>query len=70
MAPTAVPAPIMQKLKETMVKVKADPATLEQLKKQEIEPWTRSLEEFTAYIKAEGAALAADYKRLNIELID
>lgn len=70
MAPTAVPAPIMQKLKETMVKVKADPATIAQLQKQEIEPWTKSLDEFTAYIKAEGAALAADYKRLNIELID
>ena len=69
-APATVPVAILQKLKEAMVKVKADPATVEQLKKQEIEPWTRSLEEFTAYIKAEGTALAADYKRLNLEVID
>ena len=39
----AAPAPILQKLKEAMVKVKADPATVEQLKKQEIEPWTRGV---------------------------
>lgn len=70
MAPSAAPAPILQKLKDTMVRVKADPATIAQLKKQEIEPWTRSLEEFTAYIRAEGAALAADYKRLKLEPMD
>ena len=70
LAPSAVPAPIMQKLKEAMVKVKADPATTAQLQKQEIEPWTRSVDEFTTYIKAEGAALAADYKRLKLEVMD
>lgn len=70
MAPSAAPAPVLNKLKEAMVRVKADPATTEQLKKQEIESWTKPLDEFTAYIKAEGAALAADYKRLKIELID
>jgi len=69
-APSAAPAVILQRLRDAMVKVKADPATIAQLQKQEIEPWTKSLDEFTAYIRAEGAALAADYKRLKIELID
>ena len=70
MAPSSAPAAILQKLKETMVRVKADPATIAQLQKQEIEPWTGTTDEFTAYIKAEGAALAADYKRLKIPVLD
>ena len=49
---------------------RSDPATIAQLQKQEIEPWTGTLDEFTALIKAEGVALAADYQRLKIPVLD
>ena len=69
-APSVAPVPMLQRLKAAMVQVKALPDTLAQLQKQEIEPWTGSLEQFTAQIMAEGDAVGADFKRLNIPVLD
>jgi len=40
------------------------------LERQEFEPWGGTLEQFMANARAEGAALAVDYKRLNIPVLD
>ncbi len=69
-APAVAPAAIIQRLKEAMARVSASPETKAQLLKQEIEPWSGTLEQFSAYIKAEGDAIGADFKRLNIPVLD
>ena len=53
-----------------MSKFTALPETREVLAKQDIETWSGTLDQFSTFIRAEGASLAADYKRLNIPLLD
>ena len=68
--PSVAPAAVIQRLKDAMARVSASPETKAQLLKQEIEPWSGTLEQFSAYIKAEGDAIGADFKRLNIPVLD
>lgn len=69
-APAAAPRPILQRLQDAMGKFTAMPETKAVLAKQDIETWSGTLDQFSAFIRAEGASLAADYKRLNIPLLD
>ena len=64
--PTAAPRLIVQKLQTAMKAVTASPELKDQLKNNDEDPWTRSLDDFVAKIKVEHAAMGADYKRLNL----
>ncbi len=64
--PTAAPRLIVQKLQTAMKMVTASPELKEQLKNNDEDPWTRSLDDFVVKIKVEHAAMGADYKRLNL----
>ncbi len=67
-APAATPAPVIQKLRDAMAKVNASPEMRKQLDRIEFEPWTGTLDQFMTYIRAEGAAIAEDFRRLKIPL--
>ena len=68
--PVATPAPYVQKLRDGFAKVNASPEMKKQLERIEFEPWKGSLDQFMTYIKAEGVAIAEDFKRLKIPLQD
>lgn len=69
-APAATPRANLQKLQEAMAKVNVMDETKAHLAKTEFEGWNGTLEQFWAYIKAEGLAVADDVKRLKIPLQD
>ncbi len=69
-APAATPAPAMQKLRDAMARANATPEMKKQLERVEMEAWTGNLEQFMTYIKAEGAAIREDYRKLKIPLLD
>ena len=68
--PSAAPRPIQQKLQDAMRTVTSSQDTKDLLAKQAIETWTGTVDQFTSFIRKEGAELQADYKRLNIPLMD
>jgi tripartite-type tricarboxylate transporter receptor subunit TctC len=68
--PAPTPAPIVQKLRDTLRQVTANQETKDLLAKQAIDTWSGTVEQFAAFIKKEGTDLQADYKRLNIPLMD
>jgi tripartite-type tricarboxylate transporter receptor subunit TctC len=61
---------VVQKLQDAMAKVNATADMKTQLERMEFEPWSGTLEQFTAYIRAEGAAIGEDIKRLKIPMQD
>ena len=69
-APAATPRAQLQKLQEAMAKVNVMEETRAHLAKAEFESWNGTLDQFWAYIRAEGLAVADDVKRLKIPLQD
>lgn len=69
-APSATPVPALQKLRDVMAKANATPEMKKQLERVEMDPWSGSLDQFMTYIKAEGAAIREDYRKLKIPLLD
>jgi tripartite-type tricarboxylate transporter receptor subunit TctC len=68
--PASSPAAAVQRLRDTLRQVTASPGTRELLARQAIDTWSGTVEQFAAFIRKEGADLQADYKRLNIPLMD
>ena len=68
--PTAAPRPVILRLQTAMSRVNALPETRSLVEKFDSEQWPGTLEEFSAYVKADHAALGADFKRLNISAQD
>lgn len=68
--PATAPRPMQQRLQDAMRTVTSSPDTRELLARQAIETWTGTVDQFTAFIRKEGADLQADYKRLKIPLMD
>jgi len=68
--PSAASRPVIQKLQTAMRAVTASPELKEQLKNNDEDPWTGSLDDFVAKMKSEHAAMGADYKRLNLPVQD
>lgn len=68
--PAQTPAPMVQKLRDTLRRVTSAQETRDLLARQAIDTWTGTVEQFAAFIKKEGANLQADYQRLNIPLMD
>ena len=68
--PAMAPLATVKRLQDAMMQVNAAPEMKLQLEKVEREPWPGTLEQFIAYTKAEGAAVGADFKKLNIPVLD
>ena len=68
--PSAASRTAVQKLQEAMTKVNATADMKAQLERMEFESWPGTLDQFTAYIKAEGTAIGEDIKRLKIPMQD
>ena len=66
----ATPRPALQKLQEAMAGVNALPDMKAHLIQTEFEPWTGTLDQFTAFMRAEGQATAEDIRKLKIPLQD
>jgi tripartite-type tricarboxylate transporter receptor subunit TctC len=70
LVPSAAPPSVIAKLRSAMAQVSSTREMRERLQKMERDPWSGTLEEFDAYLKQDAAALAVDFKKLNIPLID
>jgi tripartite-type tricarboxylate transporter receptor subunit TctC len=68
--PSAAPSASIQKLRDAFSRAQNHKEHLDYLKKGEYEIWRGSLDDFMAYIRAEGQAVANDYKRLNLPVQD
>ena len=68
--PSGAPRIVVQKLQDAMAKVNATADMKTQLERMEFEPWSGTLDQFTAYIRAEGSAIGEDIKRLKIPIQD
>ena len=68
--PASAPMPVIGALQGAMKKVIDLPDTRALLEKQDVEIFPGSVEQFAAFIRKEGQALAADYRRLNIPVQD
>ena len=68
--PSATPQPILRQLQGAMGKVTALPEMVSQLEKVDYDPWKGSVEDFNVKIRQESAAMAEEYKRLNIPTLD
>lgn len=64
--PSAAPRAVTQKLQTAMRAVTASPELKEQLKNNDEDPWTGTIEDFVSRMKVDHAAMGADYKRLNL----
>ena len=65
-AAAVTPAPALQKLRDSMARANASEEMKKQLDRVEFEPWHGSNDQFMAYIRAEGVAIAEDFRRLKI----
>ena len=68
--PAATPRPALLKLRDALRQVTASAETRELLAKNAIDTWSGTVEQFADFIRKEGADLQADYRRLNIPLLD
>ena len=65
-----LPPPLLQKLRGVWAQIAASLEFKSRQESFEREQWTGTLDEFTAFVKRETEALAADFKRLKIEQQD
>jgi len=70
MVPSVTPPAILRRLREVYVKAAATPEMKATMESQAYEPWSGTLEQFAAGMRAEAVQLADDYKRLNIQSLD
>ncbi len=70
MVPSVTPSAILRRLREVYVKAAATPEMKATMESQAYEPWSGTLEQFAAGMRAEAVQLADDYKRLNIQSLD
>jgi len=68
--PSGAPRPAIQKLQDAMARASATAEMKTQLERMEFEPWSGTLDQFTAYIRAEGVAIGEDIRRLKIPMQD
>jgi len=68
--PAVTPRPMQQRMQDAIRQVTSSQDTKDLLAKQAIDTWPGTVDQFSAFIRKEGVALQADYKRLSIPLID
>lgn len=70
MVPSVTPPSILRRLREVYVRAAATPEMKATMEGQAYEPWSGTLEQFAASMRAEAVQLAEDYRRLNIQAMD
>ncbi len=68
--PAVTPRASLTRLQEAMKSVTSAPDTRELLAKQAIETWTGTADQFATFMRKDAAEYQADYRRLNIPLMD
>ena len=66
LAPSAIPAPMLAKLRDAYGKVTDTGEWKNLMQKNQLDPFKGTLDQFMVGVKKEAAKLAADYKRLNL----